>query len=147
LGAARFRYVMAAFVALLGLGCFIWGAVEWKLAEDLEPPTGVLVAVVLLPAMVPIWLPSLYVGRGLLRGRRWAAWAALVHDALVVLACGGVVLWVLRSPSYVLFSLAEAEPYMLATSLLVGIPFAAEGGYLLWAVCHWRRGASSGSSP
>jgi hypothetical protein len=134
LGAARFRYAMAAFAVLLGLGFFIWGLVKWGLESGFEPPETVLVAALLLPATVAVWLPSLYIARGLLQGRRRAVAGALVHDALMVLACGGVVAAVLRSPSDVLFDPAQADPYILGASLLLGVPFAAEAGYLLWAV-------------
>jgi hypothetical protein len=89
--------------------------------------------------MVPVWFPSVFIARGLLAGRRRAVRAALIHDAVIVAACSGVVAAVLRSPSDVLFDSAQADPCMLGASLLLGVPFAAEAGYLLWAVLFRRR--------
>ena len=146
-GAARFRYVMTAIAALLGLGGFIWAVVAWGLASGLEPPETALIGGALFPSMVPVWFPSAFIARGLLAGRRWAVRAALIHDAVIVAACTGVLVSVLPAPREVLFDLKQMDPYVLGVCLLLGVLSATEGTCLLRAVRRGRHQAGSQSSP
>jgi hypothetical protein len=133
-GAARLRYVIAAVAAFVVAPVLLIG-VTFEMPHGLEPPFGLWVAAIL--AMVPVWLPSLFIAGGLSRGRMGAVGAALIHDALILLTCGGALIWMLRGCLHWTFELGLAALWGWAAGLL-GVLSAAEGSHLLRRVWSWR---------
>jgi len=125
---------MACVAALTPPAYLAWGALTM---HGLEPTTGLLVGAVLLPVMIPVWLPSLVIASGLRRGRRWAVPAAFSHDGLVLLVGAGALTWMLRASLDESNDLAEILPYTSGAALLASL-FAADAAYLLRTAKGWR---------
>ena len=164
-GVAWFRAAVFAVGVVAAPIVFVWGVVDAFRSGALEPPMGVIIGVLLFPALIPVWLPSVIIARGLRRGRRSAATAALAHGTLVLLAAAGLMTkglfpFVSQGNAGGLFDgggapqgvgdlvraafAGSAGGYMWSviswTSLMaaVGFAFAAEASYLLRRVHGWR---------
>jgi len=132
--AARVRYVLAAITALLPPAFLAWG---FATMTSLEPNTGLVLGGILLPAVIPVWLPSLVIAVGFRYGRSSAARAALIHDALILLAGAGGLAFMLWGSLDGSSDLAEVLP-CTAAAAVVTVLFVAEGCWLLRIVRGWR---------
>lgn len=164
-GVAWFRAAVFGIGLITAPIVFVWGIVQGFRSGALEPPMGMIIGVLLFPALIPVWLPSVIVARGLLKGRRSAARAALVHGSVMLLAAAGLMTkglfpFVGRGNAGGLFAGAGAPQgaghlvraafaggthgdlwsVISFTSLMaaVGLAFAWEACYLLRRVHGWR---------
>jgi hypothetical protein len=128
---------------MIGLVCCIpFGLGELVLVsgQRLDSASGPIVGLLLLfglPPAVCIGLPSIVIGCGLWRRRRWAIWAALIHDGTLVSCFIGYVLALLFLGNYRSGSLQGAVIWVPLGMVFWLVP-VAEGFYLLGAVTNLR---------